>query len=231
MLVNKKWLNKFDSNISDVSVDFTIVFTPEGYEKFSKDRELFEKTFKMRSKMSMKKMNLYGEDFRLEHYKNANDIIEYYSLIRLETYDKRKKYLLKIWNREKEILDGKIRFIKKKVFRDIMFKNDDEVEKILKEKKFIKFVTKRDITKDLIKHLDKEIKFDRNENGGDYNYLTDMPFKSLTDSVISKMEERQKKLNKNINELRKMTSKDMWIKELDEFEEEYDKWEKKLEEN
>ena len=40
-----------------------------------------------------------------------------------------------------------------------------------------------------------------------------------------------RKLNKNIDELMKMTSKDMWIKELDEFEEEYDKWEKKLEEN
>ena len=231
MLVNKKWISRYDSNISDVSVDFTIVFNANDYSKFSEDRELFEKTFKMRSKMSMKKMNLYGENFRLEHYKDANDIIEYYSLIRLETYAKRKKYLLKIWNREKAILDGKIRFIKKKIFIDIMFKKDDEVEKILKSKKFIKFVTKRDITKDLVKHLDEKIDFNRNENGGDYNYLTDMPFRSLTDSVISKMEERQKKLNNNINELDKMSPKKMWIKELDEFEEEYDKWEKKLEEN
>ena len=45
------------------------------------------------------------------------------------------------------------------------------------------------------------------------------------------MEERQKKLNKNIDELDKMSPKKMWIKELDEFENEYDKWEKKLDEN
>ena len=75
MLVNKKWISRYDSNISDVSVDFTIVFNANDYSKFSEDRELFEKTFKMRSKMSMKKMNLYGENFRLEHYKDANDKI------------------------------------------------------------------------------------------------------------------------------------------------------------
>tara|TARA_B100001250_G_C19450552_1_gene635807 strand:+ start:91 stop:429 length:339 start_codon:yes stop_codon:yes gene_type:complete len=112
-----------------------------------------------------------------------------------------------------------------------MFKKDDEVEKILKSKKFIKFVTKRDITKDLVKHLDEKIDFNHNENGGDYGYLVDMPFRSLTNAIISKMEERQKKLNNNIDELEKMSPKKMWIKELDEFENEYDKWEKKIEEN
>ena len=71
-------------------------------------------------------------------------------------------------------IDGKICFIKKKIFMDIMFKKDDEVEKILKSKKFIKFVTKRD--KDLVKHLDEKIDFNRNENGGDYGHLADMPF-------------------------------------------------------
>ena len=47
-----------------------------------------------------------------------------------------------------------------------------------------------------------------------YDYLLNMSFKSITKTNIKKLEEKINYLKKELNKLNKLTSKDMWLEEL-----------------
>ena len=121
------------------------------------------------------------------------EILEEFYHLRMDYYDKRKKYLLEKLKKELEILESKVRFIdgiiKKKL--DIFNKTKDNIVSILEKNKFIK--------------LKDEPPFD---------YLIRMPFYSITKEKVQSLKEQFDKKQEEYNLIKKKKIENMWLDDL-----------------
>ena len=70
---------------------------------------------------------------------------------------------------------------------------------------------------------------DENEIKGGYDYLLRLQFRSITEEKIDKLKNDIKSNIKLRNEMSNTSEKELWIRDLDEFEKEYTKWLKMIE--
>lgn len=191
-------IKDFISICTEVSVDITITF-PKGklVELESKSGEI-EKILKLKSSISSTNMHMFNSDFKLHKYTQVEEIIESHYLVRMETYKKRKDYLVnemrrllvKLSNRAKYILmnlDGTI---------DLRRKSAQQVTELLELNTF-----------------------DKIED--DYKYLTKMPMDSVTNENIAIILKEKENTEKELEVLISTTLSDMWLRELEILEREY----------
>ena len=88
------------------------------------------------------------------------------------------------------------------------------------------------IIKELEKRkYDKETKNEEEESKNGYNYLLKLPVRTLTADQVNKIKNDIKSLNTTLDITKKTTEKEMWLKDLKEFENEYTKWLKNINES
>ena len=147
---------------------------------------------------------MFNKDCKLRKYKNVQEIIDEFYDVRLETYSRRKKQLIKeleeklvkLSNRAKYILatlDGKV---------DLRRKNAATVHQLLVDQGF-----------DLI--------------DGDFKYLIKMPMDSVTQENVEKILKEKDEADEELRVLRKTSPETMWLKELKHLEKEYENYQKK----
>ena len=127
--------------------------------------------------------------------------------IRLEFYNKRKEYYIKVLENELDLLKYRRMFIQQILNKEII------IERRKKEL----------IIQDLVKFNYPELSTNIN-NKSSYDYLTTIPLFSLT---LEKIDELGNDFNSKTQELesyRNLSIQDMWIYELDTFEILYNKW-------
>lgn len=81
----------------------------EGLGRLS-DEEI-EKKFKLSTSLSCNNFVLFDENYQIKKYQDEIHILEEFYNIRFKTYEKRKDYLLKKYQRQYEYLNNKHRFI------------------------------------------------------------------------------------------------------------------------
>ena len=198
-LVEKDVIEDYD-DLSDPKTDkfeFTIKVKRVFFEK-NADQESWIRVFNLAKPLN-EQLNCIDENNRIREFKDIKEIIDAFIKIRLEYYEKRKKYLLEKYMEEIQIDASKYMWCKGVI---------DETIKIKNKKK-----------DDIVKQLDKIEKIVQKD--GSYNYLLNMPMSSITKEKMDELMEKIKNLKETIKTTQKKTIEEMWMNDLDEIEKEF----------
>lgn len=188
-----QFLKDYKNNTTDDLINFELIFSNDEYDKLinliSEDEEKFYKKLKLVNSLTDSNMHLFNENNIITKYNTVYDIIDTFYNIRFSYYGKRKEYQLKKMKEDIDMISIKCKFIKLIIENKIKISN----------------VTDEALTKSLIK-------YDLN-----YDYLLNMPLRSLTKKKYEELLNESKKLSDDYNKLYNSNIKDIWIEELDDL--------------
>merc|ERR1711988_369883 len=118
------------------TVHFVINLTAEKMKEVEKAG--LDKTFKLKSSVSIQNMMLFDAEGKIAKYETALDILTEFCKVRRVTYEKRKDYLVSKLTKEKEILSNKARFILMVVNEELEIRKKKK-DVLLKELQKLKF--------------------------------------------------------------------------------------------
>jgi DNA topoisomerase-2 len=198
-------INNYDDNSGIQNIDITIYFVNNALQQLLKTNSI-EKKLKLTTSIKTTNMHLYKNNVICK-YKNANQILDDFIKIRLEMYDLRKKYIVKILLNELAIIKYRKMFIEKILDKDIVIerKKKEEIIQVLKDKKF------------------PELAFNL-DNTPSYDYLTNLPLWSLTFEKIEEMNKEFANKNNQLDVYTNTSIQQLWLDELELFEESYRKY-------
>ena len=186
-------------NNTDTKVYFELEFEDGYLEEL--DSIKIEKMFHLNKRFSLGNMHLYNYNGTITRYDTIYDIINDFYDVRLELYQKRKDNKLENLEYQLKLISWKVKFIlmiiNKKL--EINNKKKSEIEEKLIELKFIKI-------------------------DDSYNYLLSMPIYNLTQEKIEELKKQEKEKQTEYDTLVKMKPQDLWLTDLDDFENAYDSW-------
>ena len=200
---SEKIIVDFNDTSNDTMVDIKVTFQAGKInnlvnEKIDENINGLEKFLKLYNYQTLTNMHLFDYNDKLKKYENVNDIVDDYYIKRLELYDKRKDYQLKILRDELVILSNKARFIQENLddLIDLRKKSNLENENKLMERNY-----------------------DKIENS--YKYLLKLPMDSVSIENFEKLMKEKDEKDSLINKLEKLTNRDIWLDELKILEENY----------
>ena len=132
---------------------------------------------------------------KIVEYNSIFEILDSFYDIRLEYYNKRKKYLVKTLTSKILEMFSKYLFIKGVIDKSIIISNKDD-ESIIKQ----------------LEKVDKIIKINDS-----YDYLLNMPMKSITKTHYEKLKENIKSLKNELTELKNKKIEDIWLDDLNDL--------------
>lgn len=186
-----KKIAAFDDN-SKSNIDYTIKFRRTDLSKLIHSDRLC-KFLKLEERQS-ENLTMLDENGKLKIFNNVKEIISYFIKFRLEFYYKRKDFLIKKLNEELKVLSNKARFI----------------EMIVEGKLKINNVPKNKIIASL-----EDKAFDKINDS--YSYLLSMPIHTLTKEKYEELLYQQHNKEVELEKIKKMNPKEMYIKDLTEL--------------
>lgn len=212
--------NKKIKSLKNYSTADNVHFVIESNDDFNPTIE----NMKLTSQINSTNMVLFIDKSKLQRFTNIKEIFELFCQKRLDLYVKRKEYIIKELKNNIMIEKNKKRFIEE-VDNDILkiFKvKESIILNSLVEKKYdadprIDY-KKIIIESGQIHHLDGiENIDDEKKIHKQYNYLLQIPMRDVSQEKIEELNQKIIKLEKQLNDIKKTTEKEMWIKEIDEF--------------
>jgi DNA topoisomerase-2 len=199
------------------SVHFEVTMSAEKMKEVEKAG--LEKTFKMRSSISITNMVLFDQHGKIGKYNSAVDILTEFCHVRRKVYDARKAHMVAKLTRDQQILSNKARFIL------MVVKGELELRKR----------KRADILKDLQKHgfkpmseLDAilEGRDEKTEDAAapaeeadadksDYDYLLNMNLWSLTYEKVEELKKLEEQKKQELDVLKKTSIETMWDRDLE----------------
>lgn len=213
---------------TETNVHIEITFPRGGLAKFirgggsgdddvvSNDAALL-KLLKLTTTVSTTNMHLFTSELKLKKYANVDDIITDYYDVRLDAYVRRKKYLMDIMQHELKIMTNKARYITE-ILEDVIDlrrKTAKQVYQMLRGRDYDAIIGGSVVAED---DTEKE-----NEAAA-YKYLTKMPMDSVSVENVAAILREKDELERKYATLCATTEKQMWLAELDVFEEKYAKY-------
>jgi DNA topoisomerase II len=153
---NRQCLLDYQNNSTDSQVDFILNFSPAKFKTINTPAKL-ETILKMSSSNQTKDsyMHLFNKESKMTKYDSTLDILCEFYEVRLEYYQKRKDYLLDLYQKDLTLINEKIRFIELFISQKLLLvnKSDDIIMKSLSDNNFIQIIpnktTKDDIDDDV----------------------------------------------------------------------------------
>lgn len=192
-LACSKTIKSFKNHSTTSEVDFTVTECNDGMKVNAKN-------LNMHSYLYISNMVLFNENSKIVKYDNPHNIIENFSNVRLQYYEKRKEYELNILHTNIENLSNKQRFISAVVNEEIVIMKRKESE--------------------ILEQLESE-------NYSDCDNLLKLSVKNFTEEKIQELETNIANLKEELETLKSTTEKQMWLYELDMFVSKYTEWLKK----
>jgi DNA topoisomerase-2 len=201
-------IKDYDDMSKDTNVDFTITFQKDKLEELEASMSEnningVEKLLKLCSTSSTSNMHLFDAHDKLKKFANVTEIIDEYSITRLELYDTRKKYMIMSIEKELQILSNKARYIQELL--------DDTID--LRKKK-----------KGEVSMMLKTKGYDVMDDDEEYKYLVKMTMDSVTSENVDKLLKDVETKQTELHIVKSTTIQQMWLHELTELEEEYNKY-------
>jgi DNA topoisomerase-2 len=202
-------IKDFTSLCTEVAVDITVVF-PKGrlqeLESSSTDANGcngVEKLLKLFTTESTTNMHLFDSNFKLHKYASVEEIIDGFFSVRMDTYGKRKAYLVKDMERKLVRLSNRARYIQEnlKGTIDLRRKTAAQVTELLTG---MNFATIDD----------------------DFKYLIKMPMDSVTQENVESIMKEKETTEMDLEKLKATTLEKMWLDELITLEAYYDTYKK-----
>lgn len=198
---SKQYIKYYNSYCTDTDIHYNIVFPKAEiydylqYEGSSGITKL-ERILKLTNTISTTNMVYYDANNKIKKATNINDILIEYCDVRLDLYEKRRLYLIKIIEEDINTLEIKIRFIMDFIEGKIV---------IIKKKK-----------NEIIEHLES-LSYPKSPHD-DYDYLLKMPIYNLTQDKIDEFNEKLNNKKDELSRLNLTNRKEMWLRELFELE-------------
>lgn len=199
------FITDYVNNSSNHKVDIEVNFANGKLQYLIKNDLIFTK-LKLISSISIENMHLYKENV-ITKYRSANAILKDYIKIRLDAYETRKNYVIKMLTNEMQILKYRKKFI----------------EQILEKEIIIERKKKVDIIQQLIDNEYPELSISLNSNPS-YDYLTNLPLFSLTAEKIEDITKEYAEKKNELETYKNTTVQKLWLTELNEFEKVYEQW-------
>ena len=201
-------VKEYDDMSRDTTVDF-IVTLHKGklaeLEAVSLDHGCngLEKQLKLFTTNNTTNMHLFDAHDKLKKYEKVQEIINDYSVTRVELYQKRKEYLIGALSQDLMLLSNKSRYITELLEGsvDLRRKKKEEVVQMLKDKKY------NVINQD-----------------AEYKYLVKLPMDSVTEENVERLNKEHADKVAELEYVKTTTTSQMWLKELDVLEKEYNKY-------
>ena len=189
-LVENKDIVSYEDNCKD-NVDYTLKFTRNSLETADDDR--LYKLLKL-EESETENFNTLDETGKLKIFERVEDIIKYFVDFRLSYYQLRKDHQLNKLQNELKVLGNRGKFIKAILDGKIIVNNKSK-EEIVSQ-----------IESLAIEMID-----------GSYDYLLRMPIYSLTKEMFEKLKEDFKIKKEEIEKLKLVDPKDMYLDDLSEL--------------
>ncbi|TGJ78549.1 hypothetical protein E0Z10_g10214 [Xylaria hypoxylon] len=187
---------------------------------------LLEK-FKLLKQVATSNLVAFDTTGRIRKYEKVEDIMEEFFAYRLDMYTKRKAHWLGVYHSDYRKLKNQARFIKEIMDQELVVsrKKKTVIVEELRDRKYESFV----------KNLDVKVKAEEEEDDAEtaetaenasldddargYDYLLSMPIWSFTQERLDRLKEQILRKKGEHDELQALSEKDLWCKDLDDFEE------------
>jgi DNA topoisomerase-2 len=218
-------VKEYNDMSTDTHVDITVTMAANIIKTYSEkaaeyDCTMLEKVLGLYSTQSTTNMNLFDANEKLVKYGNAEEIADSYSVTRLAFYGKRKDALIAALRKELMGLSNRARYITELLEDkiDLRRKTNKQLVELLKERKY--------------DSMDAESGDDKGEDdsstssgqGQGYKYLLKLPMDSVSEENVKKLLNEKEKKEAELSELSSKTVEQMWLKDLEELEVEYNKF-------
>ena len=204
-------IKDFTSVCTEVSIDFTVVFPKDKLDELQASKDAngcdgVEKLLKLFTTVSTTNMHMFDANIKLHKYQSVEEIIDDFYGIRIETYKKRKAYLVAAMEKKLVKLSNRARYIQEtlKGTIDLRRKTADQVTKLLTDMKFALY-------------------------DGDFKYLVKMPMDSVTQENVESIMKEEADTKAELEVLKATTLEQMWSTELGILDVQYDLYKKKRE--
>uniref|UniRef100_A0A6C0H2X4 DNA topoisomerase (ATP-hydrolyzing) n=1 Tax=viral metagenome TaxID=1070528 RepID=A0A6C0H2X4_9ZZZZ len=169
-------------------------------------------SLKLHSYLYTSNMVMFNEKLQIKKHDTVDSILDNFCSVRFEYYVKRKRYQIDALEKEIRYLGNKERFVSEVVSKTINIMNEEESDIIAVLKK---------------KNFDEDPK--KAEGEGGYDYLLRMQVRTFTADKIKELNKDIACLKEKLEGLRAKTEKNIWIEELDHFENAYKRWLQEIE--
>ncbi|XP_054812803.1 DNA topoisomerase 2 [Prosopis cineraria] len=205
------------------------------------------KKLKLTGTISTSNMHLFDAEGKIKKYDAPEQILEEFFPLRLEYYERRKKYKLGNLERLLLVLDNKVRFILGVVSGEIVVSNRKKADLLmeLKKKGFTPMPRKGKSAEPQIAGANDDNSEEQEndssgeqENGskaanaerasfGDYDYLLSMSIGTLTIESVQKLLNEKDEKTREYEILKATPPTTMWLTDLDELEKKLDDLDRK----
>ena len=207
LISEKNYVTDYDDNSTESVVEFTITFNKSVKSELV-DKKLttnenineLEKLLKLTTNLSTNNMHAFNHEEKLKKYNNTQEIIDDYYNIRMDYYKLRKEYLLKILEKELNVLSNKARYINSNLDNSIDLRKKTKLEII---------------------NLLECMNFDKQDDDNDYKYLVKMPMDSVNKENVEKLLKERDNKQIELNSLKAKTLQTIYYEELDELKNKY----------
>jgi DNA topoisomerase-2 len=209
---NEFGLKSFDDLYNDIDVKFVLYFKEDAFDDIEEKPSVFEKNFKLISTWKTTNMCCFvprNETVTIEKIATVGDMLELFVEKRLPAYEARRLRILEILVKEMRELDAKRAFLQAILDGrlELMRKTDEEIVEGLKACG--------------IPALSDPGKADSIDG---YEYVLRMRIDRVKASAIDKLDEEVALKKVEVSRLEKETPGNMWLSDLDEFEEAWEKY-------
>ncbi|ODV91810.1 hypothetical protein CANCADRAFT_30135 [Tortispora caseinolytica NRRL Y-17796] len=219
----KPWLKDMTEQ-HGTGIRFEVELSPDEMRKA--EAEGLYKRFHLISTVNTSNMVAFDTHGRIRKYATAEEMLQEFYFVRLEFYQKRKDDLANRLTLLLERLKAQARFIKMIIEGELSVSNRKRKE-IVKDLVRLKFPPMKDSASKGSAQEDDAIEEEEDDDGeaeanpAHYDYLLGMKIWSLTRERYEKLLREVAAKEDELALLLKMTPKDMWNKDLDDFEEAY----------
>jgi DNA topoisomerase-2 len=194
----KEWLDKqllagIIKDYSDTSTDMVINIKIK-LTGNSDHLKIVEKS--LVTKLKLTNMHAFDSECTIHKYSSYNEILEEFAVLRLDLYKKRKTHCLNEMKSKLPYHENVVRFIKLQSMDvpvpDLRRKTIAECNTLLSNEKFMQI-------------------------SNSYDYLLDLPIKSITLTNAQKHEKDLDTLRQKISDLEKKSAEDLWLNDIETF--------------
>lgn len=218
------WTDKFKENMEELLenkkiksiknfstpkiVNFVITPITDGIE-------LDLETLKLHSYIYTSNMVLFTEKEKIKKYDNVHEIINDFCKVRLQYYFKRKNYQINQLENDIKFLENKQKFISEVMDNTLHIMNipEDDIIKQLETRGYDKLNSTDDDTDDT----------------GEYNYLLKLQIRTFSKNKIQKLKDEINLKKSDLDIIKNTPEKQLWLNDLEEFQIEYEKFLKIME--
>jgi DNA topoisomerase-2 len=202
----------YENHCTEEKVTFTLKIE-KGFLA-SQTHENILKRFKLTKGISTSSMYLYNEDGAIQRYKSPEDIMEEFFTVRLGKYQTRKEYMLNKMKTSCIILENKVKFVQCVLDEKIKWNQEESAIESILEKLGINRLDENAINLG-IDYITREVLPGAKVS---YNYLLEMPIRSLTKQKIDALKKKYDELTEEYDVLDKTSITGLWLADFKKFE-------------